>query len=120
EVFSRRFEKELYALRKEFDAQQAQLARYAANPSAHTPGTALVGNPLDGPRERGREEDLPGAAEARKEKRSGSAPGKVAEEAVRAGETKEERKERKEDEANQRGQAVSDELGRVDTPKPTV
>ncbi|GAA5950288.1 hypothetical protein JCM21900_001103 [Sporobolomyces salmonicolor] len=43
EVFSRRFEKELIALRKEFEAQQALLARYSSsNPPSHTPGAGLV------------------------------------------------------------------------------
>ncbi|GAA5888200.1 hypothetical protein JCM5296_000227 [Sporobolomyces johnsonii] len=42
EVFSRRFEKELIALRKEFEAQQALLARYSSNPPPHTPGAGLV------------------------------------------------------------------------------
>ncbi|GAA6034046.1 hypothetical protein JCM8097_000665 [Rhodosporidiobolus ruineniae] len=46
EIFGRRFEKELLALRKEFDAQQALLNRYAANPGAHTPGVGLVGDPM--------------------------------------------------------------------------
>ncbi|GAA5820313.1 hypothetical protein JCM11251_005568 [Rhodosporidiobolus azoricus] len=50
EVFARKFEKELLALRKEFDAQQALLNRYAANPSSsalNTPGVALVSDPMD-------------------------------------------------------------------------
>ncbi|GAA5858017.1 hypothetical protein JCM1840_001004 [Sporobolomyces johnsonii] len=43
EVFSRRFEKELIALRKEFEAQQALLARYSStNPPPHTPAAGLV------------------------------------------------------------------------------
>ncbi|BGP16279.1 hypothetical protein JCM10213_007724 [Rhodosporidiobolus nylandii] len=48
EVFSRRFEKELLALRKEFDAQQALLNRYAANPGAvpQTPAASLTSDPI--------------------------------------------------------------------------
>ncbi|GAA5880397.1 hypothetical protein JCM16303_003927 [Sporobolomyces ruberrimus] len=42
EVFSRRFEKELLALRKEFDQQQALLARYSTNPPPLTPGNSLT------------------------------------------------------------------------------
>ncbi|GAA5984263.1 hypothetical protein JCM10908_006115 [Rhodotorula pacifica] len=49
EVFARRFQKELIALRKEFDAQQALLNRYTTNPPAQTPAAALapVADPLD-------------------------------------------------------------------------
>ncbi|GAA5868142.1 hypothetical protein JCM3774_001034 [Rhodotorula dairenensis] len=49
EVFARRFQKELIALRKEFDAQQALLNRYMTNPPAQTPAAALapVADPLD-------------------------------------------------------------------------
>ncbi|GAA6064173.1 hypothetical protein JCM10212_003054 [Sporobolomyces blumeae] len=41
EVFSRRFEKELLALRKEFEQQQALLARYSSGGQPPTPGNAL-------------------------------------------------------------------------------
>ncbi|KWU47155.1 hypothetical protein RHOSPDRAFT_31293 [Rhodotorula sp. JG-1b] len=49
EVFARRFQKELIALRKEFDAQQALLNRYMTNPPAQTPAAALapVPDPLN-------------------------------------------------------------------------
>ncbi|GAA6023084.1 hypothetical protein JCM8202_004666 [Rhodotorula sphaerocarpa] len=49
EVFARRFQKELIALRKEFDAQQALLNRYMTNPPAQTPAAALapVADPLE-------------------------------------------------------------------------
>ncbi|GAA6022316.1 hypothetical protein JCM11491_005261 [Sporobolomyces phaffii] len=42
EVFSRRFEKELLALRKEFEQQQALLARYSTNPPPLTPAHSLT------------------------------------------------------------------------------
>ncbi|GAA5982742.1 hypothetical protein JCM5350_006233 [Sporobolomyces pararoseus] len=42
EVFSRRFEKELLALRKEFEQQQALLARYSTNPPPLTPAHSLA------------------------------------------------------------------------------
>ncbi|GAA6053798.1 hypothetical protein JCM3770_003041 [Rhodotorula araucariae] len=48
EVFARKFEKELLALRKDFDAQQALLNRYTANPGMQTPAAVPVrGDPLD-------------------------------------------------------------------------
>ncbi|GAA5935340.1 hypothetical protein JCM3775_006246 [Rhodotorula graminis] len=48
EVFARKFEKELLALRKEFDAQQALLNRYTANPGLQTPAAgAVVEDPMD-------------------------------------------------------------------------
>ncbi|GAA5925369.1 glycerophosphocholine acyltransferase [Sporobolomyces koalae] len=42
EVFSRKFEKELLALRKEFEQQQALLARYSTNPPPLTPAASLT------------------------------------------------------------------------------
>ncbi|BGO91426.1 hypothetical protein NBRC10512v2_003696 [Rhodotorula toruloides] len=49
EVFARRFQKELIALRKEFDAQQQLLNRYASNPPPQTPAasTTPIPDPLD-------------------------------------------------------------------------
>ncbi|GAA5909656.1 hypothetical protein JCM6882_008456 [Rhodosporidiobolus microsporus] len=95
EVFARKFEKELLALRKEFDAQQALLNRYAANPSAHTPGVGLVSDPLgNGTAERTGKEDV-------ELHRSASGPGKVGDES----------------DAGEKGKtAMSEALGKVEKP----
>ncbi|GAA5856791.1 hypothetical protein JCM8547_008846 [Rhodosporidiobolus lusitaniae] len=107
EVFSRRFERELLSLRKEFDAQQALLSRYAANPSAPTPGIGLTADPLS---ERG--QSLAGEGE-KELQRSASGPPKMAEDRE-VGSDKPLRKEEKK-EGNKK--TVQEELGRVEKPK---
>ncbi|BGP40119.1 hypothetical protein JCM10450v2_004096 [Rhodotorula kratochvilovae] len=96
EVFARKFEKELLALRKEFDAQQALLARYTANPGMQTPAAGPVReDPLD---EAGAELGAEGA--------SGSATPQVVEE-----------EEREEGGGGADGSAaMRKELGTVETP----